>query len=72
MAFGSFFVSGVESLGEFFRLASELHEPFFTVLSAAQASSLTDPMPRHSFTSSQVPSSSRLERMSEPATPMRS
>ena len=51
-------------------------DPFFRVLSAAQASSLTDPMPRRvsraSFASSQVASSSRLERMPEPVVPMRS
>ena len=51
-------------------------DPFFKFLSAAQASSLTDPMPRQvskdSFASSQVASSSRLETMLEPVTPMRS
>ena len=79
MTFGGFFVSGVEFLGEFFRLASELHNvlgPFFRVFSTAQASSLTDPMSRRvsraSFASSQVASSSRLERMPEPVAPMMS
>ena len=51
-------------------------DPFFRFLSAAQASPLTDPMPRRvsraSFASSQVASSSKLERMLEPVAPMRS
>ena len=51
-------------------------DPLFRVLSAPQASSLIDPMPRRvsraSFASSQVASSSRLERMQEPVAPMRS
>ena len=51
-------------------------DPFFRFLSAAQASSLTDPMPRRvsraSFVSSQVASSSKLKRMLEPVAPMRS
>ena len=51
-------------------------DPFFRFLSAAQASSLTDLMPRQvsraSFASSQVASSSKLERMLEPVAPMRS
>ena len=51
-------------------------EPFFKFLRAAQASSLTEPMPRRvsntSLASSQVASSSKLERMLEPVAPMRS
>ena len=51
-------------------------EPFFKFLRAAQASSLTEPMTRRvsraSFASSQVASSSKLERMLETVAPMRS
>ena len=51
-------------------------EPFLKFLRAAQASSLTEPMPRResgaSLAASQEASSSRLERMLEPVAPMRS
>ena len=50
--------------------------PFLRFFRAAQASSLTDPMPnrvrRVSLASSQVVASSKLERMSGPVAPMRS
>ena len=50
--------------------------PFLRSFNAAQASSLTDPMPkrvrRASFASSQVAASSRLDRMPDPVVPMRS
>ena len=50
--------------------------PFLRFFSAAPASSLTDPMPkrvrRASLASSQVASSSKLERMPDPFAPMRS
>ena len=50
-------------------------EPFLRFLRAAQASSLTEPMPRRvsnaSLASSQEASSSKLERMLEPVAPMR-
>ena len=50
--------------------------PFLRFFSAAQASSLSDPMPkrlrRASLASSQVAASSRLERMPDPVAPMRS
>ena len=51
-------------------------EPFFKFLRVAQASSLTESMPRRvsnaSLASSQLASSSKLERMLEPVVPMRS
>ena len=79
MTFGGFFVSGVESLGEFFASPASSTmslDPFLKFLSAAQASSLTDPTSRRvsraSFASSQVASLSKLERMPEPVAPMRS
>ena len=50
--------------------------PFLRFFSAAQASSLTDPIPkqvrRASLASSQVAASSRLERMPDPVAPLRS
>ena len=53
-----------------------LYSPSGCFLSAAQASSLTEPMPRRvsraSFASSQAASSSKLERMLEPVAPMKS